>query len=375
MLVRRQAAEMRAGLEGVVIDDLSFDESHLAEIGLEASERSGADVEVGPFALEGVVVGLLEEGLVDEMFVGRDIKIAQSADVAPEAVGEEVGLLPLGREAIGHGQGVAGSLGIAARGEVSSEDQVVVTAVGHPEPAFVASNLALGLIEEEARLSPVFLGDLEELGAFLREEEGGLVAPAGDGVVGDRELIDIAQRGDDRRRGLSAEEGEVERQGGGGGRELHAVPVEGGEDLALDEADLPGIGHRVERLLPGQGDVDLVGASFVAARLIAVAAKAQGVGEDLEDAHARAALRAHHLRVLARPGRFLGDELSAARRIPAPVALKARGRVFAEPIQIAAATSRTTHVTCRCNHNLLLSNGVLGKRTAMIAATPGLERS
>lgn len=372
-LVGRLPVEMGTGLEDIMIGDLGFNEGHLSEVALESAEGSGTGVEVGPFAFEGVVVGILEEGFVDEMLLGIDLEIAEGTAVTPQAVGEDLGVFPRGREGERHGEGIAGGLGVTARGEVAPQVEVISAAVGHPKPAFVPADLSLGFVDVESGFSSFLLRDFEQLVTRIGEQESRLVTPSRDGVMGDGELIEIAQGGHDGRSGHGPEEGEVERQGDGGRSEFHARPVKRGDDAVVDEAHLARFGDEVKRVLARERDVDLVGAIAFAASGVAVTAEAQAIREDFEDAHVGPTLGADELGILSRSWGSSGHELAATGL--APQALQARPGVLPEPVEIGTTTPRTTDGISTFIHPNLLSNRVSGLRTAMIAEGPRLERS
>ena len=98
---------------------------------------------------------------------------------------------------VGHGEGVAGGAGVASGGEVVGEVGVVTGEAGKSEPAFVAAHFELGFVGEDSRLSAPFPGGDGELSTGVGQEEGGLVASSGDGVVGDGDAVEVAEGGHD----------------------------------------------------------------------------------------------------------------------------------------------------------------------------------
>jgi hypothetical protein len=346
--------EAGAGLEEIVIHDLRFDEGGQADVALESSKGTGSALEVGPLSFEAVVVGFFKEGAVDEVAIGVDAEVVEGADVAPEAVGENFGLLHVGRMMVSHGEGVAGGLGIASGGEVMSEVSVIARDVGEPEPALVAVGLELGFVSENPGFTPGFLGDNGEFGAFFREEECGFVSPPGDGVVGDFDLVEIAKSLNDAGCWHGAEKGEVEGNGDSGRREFHSIPVENRLDFSLDQADLAGLEHRIEGLFTGERDIDFVGTPAIALGSVAITSKTQSIAQMLEDAHIGTTLGADDFGVFPRPRRALGDKLAPAGGVLAPVALEAGVGVPAESKDLSTATG-TTDIGRRTRHNMLLS--------------------
>jgi len=81
------ALDFGTGFKDVVVDDLPFHEGGQSQVTLEAAEGSGSGFKVGPFSLEGVVVGGLKEGLVSQVVFGVDAEVLEGADVTPESVG------------------------------------------------------------------------------------------------------------------------------------------------------------------------------------------------------------------------------------------------------------------------------------------------
>jgi hypothetical protein len=353
-LSRGFPTETGAGLEEIVIHDLRFDEGGQADIALESSKGTGATLEVGPLSFQTIVVRLLEEGAVHEVTIGINPEVIEGTDVAPEAVGENLGLLHVGRMMIGHGESVAGGLGVTSGGEIMSEVSVIARDVREPEPPLLAVGLELGFIGQDAGFSPAFLGNNGKLAAFFREEEGGFVTPPGDGVVGDLDLEEIAEGVNDAGCGHGADKGEIEGDGDGGRREFHSVPVEGRLDPALNEADLTGIEDRVEGVFAGEGDVDFVSAAEIPFGSVAIAAKTESITQMFKDAHIGAALGADHLGVFPGFGRTLGDKLASADGILAPVALEAGIGIPAKAMDLSTATG-TTDIGRRTRHNMLLS--------------------
>ena len=362
------AMKRHTGFEEVMIDDLGLKEGAQAEVAFEATEGTRAGFEVGPFAFEPVVIGLFEEGTVDQVSVWADTEIAEGAAVAPEAVGKDIGVFQSWRGAEGHGEGVACGLGVAAGGEVVAQVDVIARDIGEPEPAFLSAPLELSFVGEETGLSAAFFGQHAQFCALIGEQEGGLVRPSGDGIVGEMDVEHVTQGCDDGGGGHGSKEREVKGKGDSGGAENHLVPVEHGLDLVLDEADLFGVGDEIEAAAARQGEVDLVGAAFWAFEAVTVASEAEGIGEAFEDAHVGAAFGTQELRVLFDARRAAGYELAPAAGILAAIALQARTGVFSEAKHVAA-TARTPHIVCAFCHRDLLSNRGVKKEKPMKITT------
>jgi len=326
-----------AGFKEVVVDDLGFSEGSETEVALKPAEGTSAGFKVRPFALELVVVGSFEEGLVDEMAFSLDAEVRESADVAPEAIGEDLRFGEFGRGVKGHGKSITSGLGIAARGQIVAEIEIIAGAIIEPEPALLASHLESRFISEDARLSARFFGADGERSAVLGKKESGFVRPSGDRVVRDCDVVDIAHGSDHGRGRQSAEEREVENQGRAGRRESHLVPVEEELDFAANETDLFGIGDQVKGVLSWQRDIDLVGAAALSFGHVAITAEAQGIAEVFKDTHARAASGADDRGIFASSWRLALDKLASAERVFAPVALHGGSRIKAKAVDITAA--------------------------------------
>lgn len=349
------AFEFGTGFKDVVVDDLSLDEGGQSQVTLEASEGSGSGFEVGPLALQGVVVGVLEERFVDQVLFGVDADVLEGADVTPETVGEDFGFSHFGGGVIGHGKGVACGLGIPSGGEVVTEVGVVARDVDEPQPPLSSHALELGFVGKESGFSAPFLGDDGELAAFVSQQEGGFVTPACDGVVRDLHVVEVAEGIGHGGGGHGAEEGEVEGEGGGGGRELHPVPMEEELYLSADEADVFGVHHQVEGFGAGQGDVDLVSAAAIPFCVMPVAAESQGIAEVLEDAHVGPAFRTDDLGILADSRWALRNELSPTSKVLAAIPLQPPVRVTTETIDLTA-TPGTPNINTIFRHTNLLSD-------------------
>lgn len=355
---RSDSSQLGAGFEDVVVNDLSFHKGSESEVTFEASEGSSSGFEVGPFSLQGIVVGALEKRFVDQVLFGVDTEVLEGADVTPETVGEDFGFSHLWGGVVGHGEGVAGGLGVTSSGEVVTQVGVVARDVDEPEPSLPPHALELGFIGEESGFSPPFFGDDGQLPALVGQQESGFVTPAGDGVVGHLDLVQVAEGVHDRWGGHGAEEGEVEGQCYCRRREFHPIPVEDPLYLSADEADVFGVHHQVEGFIPGQGNVDLVSAAAVPLCVMPVAAESQGVTEVLEDTHPRAAFGANHLGVLADSGWAVRDELSPTVGVFTAITLQTPMGVSPEAVDTASAPG-TPNIMTRVGHiNLLSSRGV-----------------
>lgn len=326
-----------ARFKEVVVDDLSFSEGSETEVALETAEGPGTAFKVRPFAFESVVVGSFEEGLVDEMAAGVDAEVRESAEVAPEAVGEDLSLSEVRRRVKGHGKSITSSLGVTALGEVVAEIEIIARKVVEPEPALLASDLEAGFISEDARLSARFFRAYGEGSAVLGQKESGFVRPTGNGIMRDSDVVDIVHGSDHGRGRQSAEEREVENEGRAGRRESHLVPVEEELDFPANETDLFRIGHHVKGVLTWQRDIDLVGAAAFSFGHVAITAEAQGIAEVFKDAHVRAAVGADDRGVCTSSWRLARNKLASAERVFAPVALHGRSRIKAKAMDITAA--------------------------------------
>jgi hypothetical protein len=325
-----------AGFKEVVVDDLSFSEGSESEIAFKTAEGSGAAFKVGPFAFKLVVVGLFKEGFVDEMAFSPDAEVRESADVAPEAVGEHLGFSEFRRGVKGHGESITSGLGVAARREIVAEIDVIARAIVEPEPAFLASHREARFISEDARLSPRFFRAYGERSAVLGEEERSFMRPTGDRVVRDGDVVDIVHGSDHGRGRHSAEEREVENEGHAGRRESHLVPVEVELDFPANEANLFGIVDQVKGVLSWQRDIDLVSAAAFSFGHVAIAAEAESIAKVFKDTHPGSTFRADDRGVFASSRWATRDELATAERVFAPVALHERSRIEPKAMDISA---------------------------------------
>ena len=356
-LGRSEASEAGAGFKEIMIDNLGFGEGGQTEVAFETSEGSGSGFEKGPFAFELVVVGVFEEGSVDQMAFWLDAEILECADIAPQSVGKDLGLLHLWRGMIGHGEGVAGGLSVASGGEIVAEVRIVSGDISEPKPSFFSSAFEAGLVSEDTWFSPAFLGHDGEWCAFVGEEKSGFMTPSGDGVVGDLDLEEVSKCFDNARSGHGLEEGEIEGESDGGGGEFHFVPVKERLDFALDETDLFGFKNKIESFLSGQGDVDFMGAFAIALGIVPVTPESQGVAEMFENAHVRATFGAKDFGVFSLAGGAAWDKLAVAARVFAPIALHLPTRIETESMDVSA-TAGTADIKRRfacTGHDKLLS--------------------
>lgn len=252
-----------------MIEDLSFDKGHLSDVAFESPEGLCADVEVGPFSFERVVVWGFEEGDVTDMFRIIDVEISHGRRIAPESIREELGSLECWGEVVCHGDKIASTFGGATFGEISSEHKVVFSAVAHPEPPLLSTDAALGLIGIESRLSSWFLRYVSEPSGFLRDQKCGLVMPSGDGIMRDVDAVDIPESACDLSGGHCFTEGVVEGERDRCGSEAHAVPMEDGIDCIGDEFDFIGLKDEFEVGRTIEGEVDLMCTSFAVLSLVA----------------------------------------------------------------------------------------------------------
>jgi len=361
-----------------MIKDLTFGEGGQAEIAFESSEGPGAGLEIGPLSFQAVVVGLLEERLDDAMTVFGDTDILQGTDVAPQAIGENLGLFHLWGMVQSHEEGIARGLRVAPRGEVMSEVDIVSGDIGQPEPSFVSPTLELSFIGEDAGFSAPFFGDDGEGSAFFSKEEGGLVTPSGDGVVGDVDAEDIVKSGDDSGSGHGTEEGEIESECDRGGREFHFAPVEHGVDFPSDESDLLGFEDGVEGVPSGEGDVDFVSTFPFPFGVVAIASETESVTQVFEDGHVGAAFGTDDFGIFADAWGSSRDELMAAGGVFATVSLGLGLRIATIAVDVSAAAGTTDigrRVGSGRHDDLLSCKGVKGVRYRMILATSCHERS
>lgn len=353
-LSRRNTTETSAGFEEVVIDYLRFGEGGETEVAFEASEGSCSGFEVRPFSFQAVVVRELKERLVNEVFVGFDAEVAESAYITPETVGEDFSGLHMRRSGIGHGEGVSRALRIAPRGEVMPEVGVVSRDVVEPEPSFVPAAFELSFVCEDSWFSPSLFRGESKFAALIGEEEGGFVGPTRDRVVGDFDAVQVNEDSDDRRRRQGAEEGEVDSDSDSGGGEIHFVPVEEGLKFSLYKANLFWVSDSMDRVSARERDIDFVRAPALALGVMPVAAEAERVGEVFEDAHTGTALRADDFWVFSDSGRTTWDELVTAVRIFAAVSLRIGFGFEPEAVGIAAA-ARARRIESFVTHKNLLS--------------------
>jgi hypothetical protein len=330
------ALEATAGLEQVVIKDLSLDKGGQTEVAFEAAERARARFEVRPFPLQAVVIGFFKEGQIDSMGVGQDLQVTQGTGITPQAVGEDFGVFQLGTAVIGHRQSIACGLSVTTGREVVAQIKIVAGQIGQPKPPFMAPAAKLSFIGQQARF-PADLGRQGE-GALVGQQKGGLVAPAGNSVMRDLDAEQVLQGGHDRRSWQGPQKGEVESQRYRGWREAHARPTEDRLNLAGNEADLLGVDHRVEARLAGPGQVDFVSAMAVSAGAIAITAKAPAIGQNLENAHGGTTAGAVDLRILAGARMTAQHKLTMTGDTLTAIALQPAGRIVPKAMDRTAAT-------------------------------------
>ena len=157
-----------------------------------------------------------------------------------------------------HRQQIPRGSAIAMFGEVASEHQVVLATVAHPEPALFSVAAKLSFVGIETRLSPWFLRDFNERSAFGGKEKSGFVMPAGDGVVGDFDLVKVGHDFGNLGCRVAFADGEVEREGDGSRGEFHFVPVKNGVDFSGDEFDFLRVGNEGKSFFVAEWQIDFV---------------------------------------------------------------------------------------------------------------------